>query len=387
MTQLDDEWNDYLKSNGINMSYMIEENIEKPAILVNSETNLKCEKVVSHDYELSISTKTEKLYLNNTVDIDDLFWKIPIVDYWKPDVGVIKKQMKVVSKTVDEYENYKNKLSKVRFYEEIILKEINNPSARSIKFKDERKITIGLSKKDIMTYRAKKKNAFYNCFALVIRIKYEEIFREIHVKVFNTGKMEIPGVVNQGIFELVKETIITLLRKLNPCQTLDFIDSTNTQHVLINSNFNCGFFIHRDKLHNILTSDKYRIESSYDSCSYPGVKCKYYFRNEVGFDVSKQLGCVLKEDNELKMTELYDSKKYTEVSFMIFRTGSCLVVGNCSELMIRFIFDFIKNILTIEYENIFVEQYDEEVKTKKVKLRKKNITCSSDYFHILSNSI
>jgi hypothetical protein len=385
MTQLDDEWNNYLKSNGINMSYTIEENIEKPKILINNDTILKCEKVVSHDYELSISTKTEKLYLNNIVDIDDLFWKIPIVDYWKPDVGVIKKQMKVVSKTVDEYENYKNKLSKVRFYEEIILKEINNPSARSIKFKDERKITIGLSKKDIMTYRAKKKNAFYNCFALVIRIKYEEIFREIHVKVFNTGKMEIPGVVNQGIFDLIKETIITLLRKLSPCQNLDFVDSTNTQHVLINSNFNCGFFIHRDKLHNILTSDKYRIESSYDSCSYPGVKCKYYFRNEAGFDVSKQLGCVLKEDNELKMTELYDSKKYTEVSFMIFRTGSCLVVGNCSELMIRFIFDFIKNILTTEYENIFVEQYDEEVKTKKVKLRKKNITCSSDYFHTLSN--
>lgn len=388
MTQLDDEWNDYLKSNGINMSYMIEDNIEKPDdIVVDNETNLKCEKVVSHDYELSISTKTEKLYLNNIVDIDDLFWKIPIVDYWKPDVGVIKKQMKVVSKTVDEHEKYKNRLSQVRFYEEIILKEINNPSARSIKFKDERKITIGLSKKDIMTYRAKKKNAFYNCFALVIRIKYEDIFREIHVKVFNTGKMEIPGVVNQGIFDLVKETIITLLRNLNQCQTLDFIDSANTQHVLINSNFNCGFFIHRDKLHNILTSDKYRIESSYDSCSYPGVKCKYYFRNEVGFDASKQLGCVLKEDNELKMSELYDSKKYTEVSFMIFRTGSCLVVGNCSELMIRFIFDFIKNILTIEYENIFVEQYDEEVKTKKIKLRKKNITCSSGYFHTLSKSM
>ena len=136
--------------------------------------------------------------------IYNIFWNIPVVEYWKPVVGVIKKQMKIVSKTEEEYELYKKKLSTVRYYEEIILKEINNPAARSIKFKDERKITIGLSKKDITTCRAKKKNAFYNCFALVVRVMFEGIFREIHVKVFNTGKMEIPGIVNQGIFDMVK---------------------------------------------------------------------------------------------------------------------------------------------------------------------------------------
>jgi hypothetical protein len=383
MATLDDEWINYLRTNGIDMSYERDIEIVEPEKIVN-EISIKSEKNVSHDYDLSISTKTEKLFLNDIVDINEMFWKIPIVEYWIPNIGVIKKQMKVVSKTIEEYEEYRKKLTSVRFYEEIILKEINNPSARSIKFKDERKITIGLSKKDIMTYRAKKKNAFYNCFAMVLRVKYEDVFREIHVKIFNTGKMEIPGVVNKEIFDLAKEMIIKLLRELQPEKNLDFIENMNTEHVLINSNFNCGFFIHRDKLHNILISEKYRIESSYDSCSYPGVKCKYYFRNEVGFDSSKQFGCVLKEDNELKMSELYDCKKYTEVSFMVFRTGSCLVVGNCSEKMIRFIFDFIKKLLTDEYENIFVEQFDEEIKTKRIKLRRKNITCSSKYFQSIS---
>lgn len=386
MTTLDEEWIGYLKNNGIDMSYAIDEENIVESVVKNETTMLLCERNVSHDYELSISTKTEKLFLNSIVDINDIFWKIPVVEYWRPDIGVIKKQMKIVSKTYEEYEVYKERLKSVRFYEEIVLKEINNPTARSIKFKDERKITIGLSKKDIMTYRAKKRNAFYNCFAIVLRIKYEEIFREIHVKVFNTGKMEIPGVVEQGIFEMVKKMIIELLQTVQSDKNLKFVESTNTDHVLINSNFNCGFFIHRDKLHNILISDKYRIESSYDSCSYPGVKCKYYFRNEVGFDSNKQFGRVLKEDNGLKVSELYDSKKYTEVSFMIFRTGSCLVVGNCSEKMIRFIFDFIKRLLTNEYENIFVDQFDEEIKTKKIKLRKKNITCSSKYFKIVSNN-
>lgn len=383
MLTIDEEWFQYLKKNNIEMSYPV------PKIAISEQISdipvVSPEQIVSHDYELSISTKTEKLFLNCPIDINDIFWKIPVVEYWKPVVGVIKKQMKVISKTIDEYNDYREKLKSIRFYEEIILKEINNPSARSIKFKDERKITIGLSKKDIMTYRAKKKNAFYNCFALILRLKFQETFREIHIKVFNTGKMEIPGIVDDEIFDIVKIMIIELLKPYYGDRKIYFRDSTTTDHVLINSNFNCGFFIQRDKLHDILISGKYKIESSYDSCSYPGVKCKYYFNNEAGFDLEKQTGCVLEEDNDLKMSELYDSMKYTEVSFMIFRTGSCLVVGNCSEEMIRFIFDFIKRLLTAEYENIYVSHFTELVKLKKSKLRKKDVTLSNDYFKIVSN--
>jgi hypothetical protein len=392
MNTLDDEWIQFLKQNGIDMSYTKEhEGHNDEEIIDNVLPQIVCDvketKEVSHEYELSISTKTEKLFLNCAIDIDDIFWKIPIVEYWRPDVGVIKKQMKIVSKTIEEYEIYNERLKTIRFYEEVVLKEINNPSARSIKFKDERKITIGLSKKDIMTHRAKKKNAFYNCFALVMRVKYEGVFREIHVKVFKTGKMEIPGVVEDGVFDMVRIMILDLIKKFHTDKNIYFKPNTNADLVLINSNFNCGFFIQRDKLHNILISEKYKVESSFDSCSYPGIKCKYYFSNEIGYDVDRQTGCVLKEDNELKMFELTDSKKYTEVSFMIFRTGSCLIVGNCSELLIRFIFDFIKRILTTEYENIYIDQYDETVKVKKIKTRRKNITCTNNYFQVVSNVI
>ena len=54
---------------------------------------------------------------------------------------------------------------------------------------------IGLSSKDVINQR-KKKSAFYNCFAVIYRIKINNSFKEIHVKIFNTGKLEIPGVQN-----------------------------------------------------------------------------------------------------------------------------------------------------------------------------------------------
>ena len=158
------------------------------------------------------------------------------------------------------------------------------------------------------------------------------------------------------------------------------MESNADDNVLINSNFNCGFFINRDKLHSILRSEKYGIEAAYDPCSYPGVKCKFYFNNDLGFDFEKQNGKIVLEDRNMKMNELIDNKKYTEVSFMIFRTGSCLIVGNCSEKILKYIYEFIKIILENEYHAIAVVNEEPVVKNKTLKLRKKMITVTSDYY-------
>ena len=82
----------------------------------------------------------------------------------------------------------------------------------------------------------------------------------------------------------------------------------------------------------------------------------------------------------MKMSELDDNKKYTEVSFMIFRTGSCLIVGNCSEKILMFIFEFIKNILQTEYHKIHTTNEEVVVKNKKIKIRKKKINISQSYY-------
>jgi hypothetical protein len=87
----------------------------------------------------------------------------------------------------------------------------------------------------------------------------------------------------------------------------------------------------------------------------------------------------------MKMSELGESKKYTEVSFMIFRTGSCLILGNCSERILLFIFEFLKNLLIREYPNIYVTNKDTTEKIKKTKLRKKTVFVTRDYFNMLSS--
>lgn len=359
---LDSEWADFINNRG---------DTSKIARANSPQTGRIMAEAPACD-DLYISTKTKVLFLNQKIDIQTVFWKIPILQYWEAKSGVIKKQMKVVSKTPEEYEEYKARLSDIPYYVENIIKQIDNPTARRMKFKDERKITVGISKKDIMNCRGKVKNAFYNCFAIIIRFHYQQSFREIHVKIFNTGKLEIPGILNADFLDIVKTKILEYLQP-HIDTDLDFVENENNDSVLINSNFNCGFYIHRERLHAILRGEKYRIESAYDPCSYPGVKCKFYFNNELGFNSPLQNGQVLESDRNMKMSELGDNKKYTEVSFMIFRTGSCLIVGNCSEPILMFIFEFIKNILKEEYSNIYVDNDKQLVKVKKTKLRKKTI--------------
>jgi len=391
MSSIDDEWAMFLNNeNNVSCGFpsiscnasMKNESTKKNTVNGEPENNQVLGIAPECD-ELYISTKTKVLFLNKIVDIQNIFWKIPVIEYWRPEDGVIKKQMKIVSKTPEEYEEYKKKLENIGYHTENIIKQIDNSSGRRIKFKDGRKITVGISKKDIMNCRGKVKNAFYNCFAIIFRFKYENEFREIHVKIFNTGKLEIPGILNVGLLTIVKKMI---LETLNPFveDSIDFIETDSEENVLINSNFNCGYFINREKLHNILRSDKYRIESAYDPCSYPGVKCRYYFNNELDFDATLQNGQIFIDDRTMKMSELGDNNKYTEVSFMIFRTGSCLIVGNCNERILKFVFEFIKKILTDEYENICVPTEVAVVKNKKTKLRKKTVILTNDYYQSLN---
>ena len=142
--------------------------------------------------EIYISTKTKIAYLNSPIELRDIFWNIPVISYAIPRNGVIKKQMKFNSLTPEELHLIQEKLKNEPYFEEYVITHIDNPTGR-IKFKDTRKISIGISKKDILSYRSKKKSAFYNCFVLILRMKVESTFKEFHVKVFNTGETRNTG--------------------------------------------------------------------------------------------------------------------------------------------------------------------------------------------------
>ena len=299
--------------------------------------------------ELYISTQTKISYLNMPIVLNDVFWKIPILPYHMPSNGVVKKQMKFNSNTQEEVDDILNKSKDYTFVNQHIINQIIKPDGR-IKFKDVRKVSVGLCKKDITSSRCKKKSAFYNCFVVILRILHNDalnnsVYKEVHVKVFNTGKLEIPGIQNKEILQKVLNLLVEVLEPIVaitspiPNFRLDFI-AHKSETVLINSNFSCGYFINREKMYDLLKY-KYKINSAYDPCSYPGIQCEFYYNNKTS-ELFHQSG----------MQKSCLNNEYTKVSFMIFRTGSVLIVGKCSELILYKIYDFICDMLVNEYENV-----------------------------------
>jgi hypothetical protein len=308
-------------------------NIEELSLLDESRTtrtfSLSSDLVAPIPSEIYISTKSIIEYLDTPIDIKSMFWNIEIMPYSTKSDGVIKKQIKFNSLNEEELLAMQSRLSKEPQYDEHIIKSINNPDGR-IKFKDVRKLSVGMSKKDVTHICTKKKSAFYNCLVLILRLKIDGMFREFHVKIFNTGKMELPGMQIESTKKLVLTKIVEIIQP-HMDAPVGYLNRGYT--ILINSNFNCGFYINREALYSILKT-KYNIETIYDICSYPGIQCKLYHDSEEGI-------CFKNTKSGL-----------TKVSFMIFRTGSILIVGMINEEALFKVYDYIKQLLQDEYHLI-----------------------------------
>ena len=360
---IDDEWSKFLLHDSDESDDNIETLYDDENFIGLDPQSDKTQVPVATD--IYISTKTKISYLNTAIDLADVFWKIPVISYSSPQDGVVKKQMKFNSFLEEELVAIQNKLTHEKCYEEHVITSINNPTGR-IKFKDIRKISIGISKKDIMNCRSKQKSAFYNCIVIILRMKHDNAFKEYHVKIFNTGKLEIPGVQNDESFVMILKLVVQIMQP--HIETHIFCDNKLCDTVLINSNFNCGFYINREVLYDLLKM-KYNIQSIYDPCSYPGIQCKFYYNPDIGIQVGSQIS-----DNQKQMYK--DVKK---VSFMVFRTGSVLIVGRCDDNVIIIIYKFIKELLMNEYEHIHQRNTLTDnvshvhVADKKKKTRKKQI--------------
>ena len=368
------------------------------------------EHIIPKCSSLNISTKTKISYLNIPINLNHVFWNIPLIRYHEPRIGIVKKQMKFNSTNKEEvdvmlkhkefYENEKH------YIDDYIISQIHNPDGR-IKFKDVRKISIGICKKDITSYRCKRKSAFYNCFVVILRLFHNDAFKEIHVKVFNTGKLEIPGIQDSTILDKVLtllveilapiiaigvpttlasngDSVLTLPVDLLPLASnggsgglpppLEFIQN-KTETVMINSNFSCGYYINREKLYKVLKY-KYKINSNFDPCSYPGIQCEFYYDSSSS---SEQCG-TQPSSNESAIAINGDdhpiTNNITKVSFMIFRTGSVLIVGKCSEELLYQIYSFLCRVFETEYDEIkwiSTEPFVTKIKDKTRKTRKKTI--------------
>jgi len=320
--------------------------------VINSVDDITSKEFVPKCSPLNISTKTKISYLNYPIDLKKVFWAIPLIKYHDPQVGVIKKQMKFNSLSPEEVAEILLEKANYPYVDDYIINQVHATDGRN-KFKDVRKVSIGICKKDITSYRCKRKSAFYNCFVVILRLLHNAAYKEIHVKVFNTGKLEIPGIQDATILDKVLTVLVEILTPIvvlaADAVPLKFL-AEKSETVMINSNFSCGYYINREKMYRLLKY-KYKINSNFDPCSYPGIQCEFYHdtlipeQHGVQPPVERGIKPVVKGKTII-------SANISKISFMIFRTGSVLIVGKCSEEMLYEIYAFLCQMFTADYDEI-----------------------------------
>ena len=290
--------------------------------------------------KLTISTQSNNARLNNgeEIDVKRLFWALRVMPYIRRSEGIIKKQMKIRCATREQLASLQEQLKPISSYKLSKVEHIDEPGATTT-FKYVAKLSIGVASKEIKAHRAKETDAFFNSFTMVLRLRYKNSFKEIVTKVFNKGILSLPGMLDQELLDrtlmMVNQVLGEASLRMSPEKPpLQYKPGTITD-VMVNSNFWCGFGLDRDKLVDLMVN-KYHLETTYDPSNYPGVACRYYTRDDC--DTCGVCPCnppcsTLEIGNgkgRKRATKVGDHTPCLPMTFMMFRTGSVLIVGRCA---------------------------------------------------------
>jgi TATA-box binding protein (TBP) (component of TFIID and TFIIIB) len=249
---------------------------------------------------LRISTITTTAQLGTKIQLDALFNQIRILAYWDLNDGVLKMEFNGQVK--------------------------------------------GTSFKDIMLKPKESKTSFFNQATLVVRREVTPLnWKEINVKLFRNGGVQMTGVRS---IQMASETLYWLIPYLTSiCTATPIFTSAPSIHKeqvqLVNTDFSIGAKVRRDSLHRILT-DKYRLNSSYESAIYQGVKTKYFYNAErpagapFGICSCEKL-CKGTGDG----AKIGACKKIT---ISPFQTGQVIITGARTMEQINEAYDFIKGV-------------------------------------------
>jgi len=313
---------------------------------------------------LHISTQTVIYKLNKPIPVYSIFWQLPVLPYTTAQEGIVKKQCRFELETKDEYTQLLDDLKAVNTQNEYVKMKIQRERHQDIDdqpetaqkkkpFKDIRKISIGVSHKDIIHYNGKETLGFRNCISLTLRLLIEEQFHEFDVKVFKTGSIKICGVTYDDYIDKILKQVVLVLKPFvlptcneNGQEEELAVCLDKFQRSFINSNFECGFLMDRDKFHCILKK-QYKWSSKLDTGINQGLKCKLYYNDCGELTTSK--------------SDVFNQKVWCT----FFRTGSVNLCGKCSATVLQRLYDMVAQILREQYTTIFQAVLPNQVSKKR----------------------
>jgi TATA-box binding protein (TBP) (component of TFIID and TFIIIB) len=196
------------------------------------------------------------------------------------------------------------------------------PGEGILKFEHKNEV-IGESHRDVLTNRRITVKSFFNQSTLVVRRQHNNKWKEVNIKLFANGGIQMTGIASSTFAENTLTWFIEECKKLptTPFQSPPSIAKFAIQ--LVNSDFSVGAPLWRERIHNIFIKD-YKLYSLFESTIYQGVNTKYYY-NKQG-DTSKPGQCCCKKSCRGQGTGDGDGE-CKRITLAIFQTGNIIITG------------------------------------------------------------
>lgn len=261
---------------------------------------------------LRISTITTTGHVGTTIHLESLFAQVPILEYWDLTDGILKME-------------YKGDVK-------------------------------GTSFKDIMLKPKDSKKSFFNQATLVVRREVSPLnWKEINVKLFRNGGIQMTGVRSLEMSSNTLRWLVSFLQ--TQCATPVFASPPTIckeQVQLINTDFSVGAKLRRDVLHTVL-SETYRLNSSYESAIYQGVKTKYFYNAQRPKDAQPGLCPCPKLCKGTGDGDTIGNCK--KITISPFQTGQVIITGARTMEQINEAYDFIKHVFTKHADSVMRKTY------------------------------
>lgn len=211
------------------------------------------------------------------------------------------------------FEQCRNNLTPIGYPDEGILKH------------EHMNTVLGACEKDIFTNRKVTSKSFFNQSTIVLRrfVSDERGFKEVNVKLFANGGIQMTGVINEEFSLQSLQWLLAFIKSLaiNPFEFPERAGICKFQTQLINTDYSLKYDINQEVLHRLLI-DKYGLFSMLEKTMYQGINTKYFINT-----LSKKEGiCCCAKICKGKGCGVGDGE-CKKITLSIFRTGKIIITG------------------------------------------------------------
>jgi TATA-box binding protein (TBP) (component of TFIID and TFIIIB) len=200
---------------------------------------------------------------------------------------------------------------------------------------------VGESHRDALTNRKITNKSFFNQSTLVVRRAIPGGYKEVNIKLFGNGSVQMTGINSE---EFAKETLEWLIQECGKLSETPFtkppvVNKMNIQ--MINSDFSLGVPLHSEVIHEILR-DRYGLFSIFEKTLYQGVDTKYYYNTSRSRDaIPGVCDCEKVCSGQGKGDAPGECKRIT---ISIFQTGNIIITGARNMDQIYEAYEFINKV-------------------------------------------